>query len=662
MKTKRLAILLHLLISLAHLAVAQNNLADSLKAALRTATDDTARLNLYGRISWAYLAPRVELDLGRAYADSLQQLAVSTSNKRWKMRANFYYGAYERFMGNHQAATDYLTPYVQYYAALGDSNWVADGLFQLASVYTNMGDYPRSLAALYRIIAIDKSLGNQLSVAHSINSLGVALFNSNNNDEAIKAYKEALAIYDSLNNETSKAIVLLNLGNVYTALENYPAAKSHYHEALRINRKHGIQYGIALDLANIAFMFDGMHQYDSGLSYHLEALSIRETLPDQDDLAHSLVGAARGYRFTGNLRLAQAYFQKAADLSQLIGSKPVMQDAYEGLAGLYADEKDFEKAYTYLQLYKSVHDSLLNEIKSQQIGELGMRFETDKKNQQIVLLEKERTVQQQEAARASFQRKAWTVAAILIALVALVLVYTFRQKISHQRNMAAKNAELHHAAFRQQVTDLELKALKAQINPHFFFNCMNSINKLILEDDTDNASRYLTKFSRLVRSVLEHSDSDQITLQQELDTLRAYVQLEELRLKKTVAFDVTVGENIDPESTYLPPMILQPFIENAIWHGLMPDQVKSNGHIRVVIQAEGNNLHCTIEDNGVGRDKAKELQSNSVWKTRSMGMKITEERLRLLNKEKLKELIQVTDLKEMNMATGTRVDIHIPVS
>jgi LytS/YehU family sensor histidine kinase len=248
----------------------------------------------------------------------------------------------------------------------------------------------------------------------------------------------------------------------------------------------------------------------------------------------------------------------------------------------------------------------------------------------------------------------------MLLLAALLIVYAARQRIKNQRNLAMQNNQLKEAQFRQQATELELKALKAQINPHFFFNCMNSINRMILEGDSDSASRYLTKFSKLVRVVLETSDYNEIKLAQELELLTLYVQLEELRLKEKIIYTLVVNENIDPENTFVPPMILQPFVENSIWHGLVPNKGKMNGKIKVSIQVDGQNLKCTIEDNGVGREKAKAMQSGPLWKRKSMGMKITEDRLKLLNQKKLSELIHITDLKENDVAAGTRVDISIP--
>ncbi len=124
---------------------------------------------------------------------------------------------------------------------------------------------------------------------------------------------------------------------------------------------------------------------------------------------------------------------------------------------------------------------------------------------------------------------------------------------------------------------------------------------------------------------------------------------------------MNIAADLQPEDIMVPPMLIQPFVENAIWHGLMHNKENVNGQIKISIQPEGLHLKCSIEDNGVGREKAKAMNTDTVWKKKSMGMKITEERLRLLSKENRSEMIRITDLKEKDISAGTRVDVHIPV-
>ena len=152
-------------------------------------------------------------------------------------------------------------------------------------------------------------------------------------------------------------------------------------------------------------------------------------------------------------------------------------------------------------------------------------------------------------------------------------------------------------------------------------------------------------------------------LQNELALLESYIQLESLRFKDRIDCRIRVDKSVDPDSTYLPSMILQPFVENAIWHGLMHKTDQEKGIIQITIGESGGRLHCVIEDNGVGREKARELQERSLIKSRSLGAKITEERLRLLDRDGLEQVVSITDVKDsLNRALGTRVEIDIPVA
>jgi LytS/YehU family sensor histidine kinase len=238
-----------------------------------------------------------------------------------------------------------------------------------------------------------------------------------------------------------------------------------------------------------------------------------------------------------------------------------------------------------------------------------------------------------------------------------------RQRMRNQKVLAQKDQEIQASNLKREISELEMKALRTQINPHFIFNSMNSINRMILDSDAAGASRYLGQFSRLVRLILENSENARVSLHNELAMLESYIQLEDMRFKGRIGYKINVSETIDQENTYLPAMMLQPFVENAIWHGLMHKPVDQKGFINIGIHEEEDVLICMIEDNGVGRENAVQLQEKSILKTKSMGLQITERRLKLLNKNKVTEMINIVDLKDPDLnALGTRVNISIPLN
>ncbi len=254
----------------------------------------------------------------------------------------------------------------------------------------------------------------------------------------------------------------------------------------------------------------------------------------------------------------------------------------------------------------------------------------------------------------------WQTWAFRLALAALVLAlvwYFYQQQIR-----TVRQRETEKNAVRQQLADLEMKALRAQMNPHFVFNALNSVQNFILKNDTREASRYLTKFARLMRLILENSESPLVPLAREIELLRYYTELEQLRFNHRFTFDFQVDSNLQPESISIPGMLIQPHIENAIWHGLM--HKTSPGQLWVRFRKAGDNtIICEIEDNGVGRDRAAEIEKDRPKNHRSTGLANIQTRLEILNAQLANDIrLDFEDLHDAaGQASGTKVLVRMPV-
>lgn len=263
---------------------------------------------------------------------------------------------------------------------------------------------------------------------------------------------------------------------------------------------------------------------------------------------------------------------------------------------------------------------------------------------------------------------------VLVAgLLVLLVILLFRSRIKKLRKeleatereagYRQREAELQKevAEFSKQVAEVELAALRAQMNPHFVFNCLNSINTFILLNDPDNASNYLNKFSKLIRRVLDASRSDHISLQDELDTLRYYIELEQMRYGGKFNFRITVAETLDTGAVEIPPMLVQPYVENAIWHGLM-HLVSPGGLLQIDVSHTPNALQIQVEDNGVGRAKARELKSRSALTHKSHGIQLTGERIQIIKDlYGIQANVNIQDLFDQSGAPrGTRVILTLP--
>lgn len=254
---------------------------------------------------------------------------------------------------------------------------------------------------------------------------------------------------------------------------------------------------------------------------------------------------------------------------------------------------------------------------------------------------------------------------IVIALVSsgtffyILVSWRLQQKFKLKLERSEKEKQL--ADMRHKTTELEMQALRAQMNPHFIFNCLNAINGFILTNEPETAANYLTKFSRLIRLVLNNSQKRIISLEEELETLGLYLHMERLRFTNSFHYRINCDDTIDALSIFIPPMLLQPFVENAIWHGLLHKE--GNGELFINLHRAHDTLHCTITDNGIGRKKAMMLKSKSAEKNKSMGLQITKNRLALLNQDLNGEnFFEIQDTQDASgNITGTTVSLKIKI-
>jgi len=247
------------------------------------------------------------------------------------------------------------------------------------------------------------------------------------------------------------------------------------------------------------------------------------------------------------------------------------------------------------------------------------------------------------------------ISAILFFVLSVLSIYNYRvNKI--------KQEEKRKTTLNQKIADLKLEALRSQLNPHFVFNCLNSIQGLINKKDDEAANVYLTKFSRLMRMILAYSRKPEILIKDEIHALELYLELENMRFRNKFDYKITLEGGIDVGNMKISPMLMQPYVENAIKHGLMHKSTK--GKIDILLNLENSTLHCTIKDNGVGREKAAQLNKTLNRFHKSTGMDLTKERLEILNKLKGMDMtVTITDLYDADKnPAGTSVKIAIPIA
>jgi LytS/YehU family sensor histidine kinase len=308
----------------------------------------------------------------------------------------------------------------------------------------------------------------------------------------------------------------------------------------------------------------------------------------------------------------------------------------------YQERRSIDLAFQYLLEYSSSKDTLLDLTRKKELVDIQTRYETVAKEKQIESLTRENLLKELKLRQNKWFIFGLAGLVILVLLMALILVR--QNKLKHS----------------QQTLLLQQKLLRTQMNPHFLFNSLTSIQNFIIKEKPGLASDYLSRFSRLVRQILDNSMQDSVPLEQELEAIENYLSLQKVRYRELFDYQIDVDEAIDPETTQVPPMLAQPFIENSIEHGFKNKGSKGNLSIRFI--SRDSVLRLEIEDDGIGREKAMEILKQSGKHHQSLATNITRERLSALNRKSRNKIsLNIVDLTDnAGNPAGTRVTVDIP--
>ncbi len=329
--------------------------------------------------------------------------------------------------------------------------------------------------------------------------------------------------------------------------------------------------------------------YDNALIFLLQFIdSIRIKNANHPDLMRALIKVGKAYAGKKNYKKAVSYANEALGLANMKNAKPLLMEGYELLSKIYYQLGKGNKAYQYLLKYTELKDSILNRQFLWKLNQYKTSAANEKKEAQIAILNRDNKIKEQQLKQESLLKKFLLGALVLFIVIGFFIFRNLtlkrkndKLKLGNQMKLQQLQNEKKHAELQHRATELEMQALRAQMNPHFIFNCLSSINRFIFKNDNKTASDYLTRFSRLIRMVLMHSQKKLITLEDELEMLRLYLDLERLRFKDAFDYSITTTNIVDAGAIFIPPLLLQPFCENAVWHGLMHKDTK--GHLNIII-------------------------------------------------------------------------------
>jgi hypothetical protein len=333
-----------------------------------------------------------------------------------------------------------------------------------------------------------------------------------------------------------------------------------------------------------------------------------------------------------------------------------MMQGYLLLSEIYSDLKQNDSAYFLIHQYIALKDSVANQQFLWRLTNYKKQNEYKKQIEQLTSLEKDNSIKAEKLKNETMLKWFFIIGLIIIAISGIIV---YRSLSLRRKNYQLKS-EHEKATLKQNATQLQMQALRAQMNPHFISNSLSAINLFILENNRLQASEYLGKFSRLIRLILQNSQEEYIPLERELEALQLYLELESLRFENKFSYKIITGSLVDISVLTVPPLIIQPYVENAIWHGLM--HKKESGKLQIELYTDDNILFCKIADDGIGRKKAAEIKSKSALSYKSMGMSITADRIAMMKQQdQLGTHIVINDLVLSDgSAGGTEVIIKIP--
>ena len=535
----------------------------------------------------------------------------------------------------------------------------------LGRAYILNGDYADAVRVLEPLLAIRELVPYQR--IEVLEGLGDANRGLGSIDTAVAYYRQGLAIADQ--NQIAPKLPDLNskIADALAGDNRLQEAEGFYNNSLSQASTMAPQRAVQ-EKEKVADFYNKRSQFDDEITLRkkslqeLKGMARSKIAKGSEDGINDSISAQRINYKIANAYIAQdklgeaiPYLMESISEADQEDDLIVQKDATRKLSEVYKQQGNFSRALETYQKYVAVVDTLY--IRKEQEIARAARFnrEIAAKQSRISGLEQERELSQskydlalteQQLAQEANKRQKWLIYSLIVGMLLTGLAAFFLYR-SMQQQKLANNL-------------LALKSLRSQMNPHFIFNALNSVNNYIAKSDERSANRFLSDFSTLMRAVLENSEEDFIPLSRELELLTLYVRLEHSRFPEKFDYKIDIDDGLDTDAFLIPPMLLQPYIENAIWHGLRYKEEKGNLWIRVV-KTDSRLITITITDDGIGRKLSGELKTAHQKQQKSKGMGMITRRIAILN-DMYRDTIHVS-VEDLNTdQTGTRVTLTLKKS
>ncbi|HEX8269481.1 MAG TPA: tetratricopeptide repeat protein [Flavobacterium sp.] len=646
MKIKVLLLLASLFIT--SMSLAQSK-ADSLVSILPKAKNDIDKANLLNAIADEFKSS----DPVQVHSYASRALALSRKIKYPLAEGNalLNLGNSNIILGNYPEALTHFLAAQQVFekenAADGDIKRALVRTYgSIGIVFSEQSNYARALQYHLKAVRIAENLQDFEKTARLYNNIGVVYQALESDFKALDYFIKAQKLQVRIGDPTV-GFTATNIGNIYLRQKDASKAAEFYQQARDHFQKNPNARGLGELYNNIA-----LYHKSGGNASEAEKL-LRQALLQFGQIDDKF-GAADTYLHLSQLQFDGSHYNEAlasANKALSYATELKIPDqiiASEKLLGsIYQQQGNDAEALQHFQAYSNAKDSLANHENVRRSVQAEMNFEFEKKEAlQKKDNEKRELLYAEQSKRHQLQMGFGALSILLLCGIAFLI---------YSRTQLRKTLTL-----QKELAEYEQKALHLQMNPHFVFNCLGSISSFIVQNGTDSAIKYLSKFSKLMRLTLEYSKESLIPIDKEIESLQNYLELEQLRFNQKFEFSITKSSDIEDDMA-LPPLLLQPFVENAIIHGLIPKKEQGNISISFAVLAEC--LICTIADNGIGFETSQEIKENLVSVHKSMALDITRKRLEMMEAStSRKAKVEINEIKnDAGEVTGTTVKLKLPI-
>lgn len=608
----------------------KNVYTDSLLTELGKSQEDTNRVFLLNELSWEYALADPELSIG--FAERAISLASDLNYKEGLSVGHNYLGRAYSMLGKYQLSIDEIKKSLALDKESGNLFGMASAHNQLGTGYKSLGDYEKAIFHLYESFKILESLGADFSVGQVKLNIAYFAFDQEDFAKAIQLANEALIIFEEFEDQQmiGAATGLMAMG--YQSHRKYDKALALYKVAMTIFIQEEDGFSEAGILNNMGTLFHEKQELEKALHYYEKSLSLEDSLGNSLNIATSHANIAMVYADMGKKEKSIEHMNASIRIGKEIGRLKDVMGRFEYASRVHYLNENYKNAYEYRLAYDQLKDTIFSVKRSEQILAVQEEFESERKEKKIEILKNERDAA--EAKSLLVDSVIFFSIGVFLLLVIIVIIY-----VKHRKNLEDR-----------QKLELEQKVLRSQMNPHFIFNSLNSIQRLFLEGDEDLANDYISDFGKLLRIILENSGSSRISIRKEIETVKLYLEIEMVRLNGLIEYHFEIDPDLDQLNNFIPPLILQPFVENAIWHGILPKENEEKGIITInLAKASDSILVCTVIDNGIGVQESLKRKQNDGHA--SKGLNITQQRLGMSNQIKVEEL----------ESGGTKVTLTIPL-